>query len=73
MPGIAARDALEEAYKLGLVTRRYQPVTAQNIFEKLAAFQPLDSAAYQALEDKVVNDFQSDLDHLEDLIDGTWE
>ena len=70
---MAAREAVEEAYKAGLATRTYLPVSSQNIFEKLAAFQPLDSAAYQALEDKVVNDFQSDLDHLEDLIDGTWE
>lgn len=69
---IAAREALEEAYKLGLVQRGYVPVSAQNIFEKLAACQPLDSDAYRALEDAVVRSFQEDLDHLEDLLDGSW-
>ena len=58
---------------LGLVTRRYQPVTAQNIFEKLAAYQPLDSVEYRALEAEVIKDFQHDLDHLEDLLDGPWD
>ena len=70
---MAAREAIEEAYKLGLVTRRYQPVTAQNIFEKLAAYQPLDSVEYRALEAEVLKDFRHDLDHLEDLLDGPWE
>ena len=70
---MAAREAIEEAYKLGLVTRRYQPVTAQNIFEKLAAYQPLDSVEYRALEAEVIKDFQHDLDHLEDLLDGPWD
>jgi len=70
---MAAREAVEEAYKAGLISRTYKPVSAQNIFEKLAAFQPLESAEYLALEDKVVNDFKSDLEHLEDLIDGSWD
>ena len=70
---MAAREAIEEAYKLGLVTRKYQPVTAQNIFEKLAAYQPLDSVEYRALEAEVIKDFQHDLDHLEDLLDGPWD
>ena len=66
---VAAREAIEEAYKYSLVTRAYAPVTAQNIFEKLAAFQPLDSDAYAELEQKVLEDFRADLDRLDDLLD----
>ena len=65
---MAAREALEEAYKLGLMAREFVPVTPQNIFEKLAACQPLDSDEYKALEEAVVKDFRRDLDNLEDLL-----
>lgn len=65
---MAARDAVDEAYKLGLMTRRYQPVTRENLFEKLAAYQPLESKEYSSLEEEVVKNFQSDLDHLDDLL-----
>ena len=65
-----AREAVEEAYKASLVARRYLPVTAGNLFDKLAAYQPLDSAEYRALEDAVVKGFREDLDHLEDLLKG---
>lgn len=68
---IAARDALEEAYKLGLLQRTYVPVSPQNIFEKLAACQPLDSDEYHEIEDRVVLSFREDLDQLEDLLDGS--
>ena len=54
---MAAREAIEEAYKEGLVSRRYVPVTRENLFEKLAAYQPLDSEEYLALEEAVVKDF----------------
>lgn len=67
---MAAREAVEEAYKASLVARRYLPVTAGNLFDKLAAYQPLDSAEYRALEDAVVKGFREDLDHLEDLLKG---
>ena len=65
---MAAREAIEEAYKLGLMMRTYMPVTDQIMFEKLACFQPLDSQEYQALEDEVIRSFKADLDHLEDLL-----
>ncbi len=68
---VAAREAVEDAYKLGLVQRKYQPVTPQNLFDKLAACQPLDSDQYRALEEAVVADFRNDLEHLEDLLGGT--
>lgn len=65
---MAAREAIEEAYKLGLVTRRYQPVTRDNLFDKLAAYQPLDSDEYHSLEDEVVRDFRRGFDDLEDAL-----
>lgn len=67
---MAAREAVEEAYKDSLATRCYLPVAAHNLFEKLAAYQPLDSKEYQALENAVVNDLKQDLNHLEDLLWG---
>lgn len=67
---MAARDAIEEAYKLGVVQRSYVPVTALNMFEKLAACQPLESEEYRALEERIIANFQHDLDHLDDLVDG---
>ena len=65
---MAVREALEEAYKQGLVERRYQPVTRENLFDKLAAYQPLDSAEYAALENAVISDFAAGLDDLESLL-----
>ena len=70
---MAAREAVEDAYKLGLVQRSYVPVTPQNIFDKLAACQPLDSEQYRALEQAVVDEFRNDLDHLEDLLGDVGE
>lgn len=67
---MAAREAIEEAYKASLVARRYLPVTADNLFDKLAAYQPLDSEEYRALEDAVVSDFRQELEHLDDLLKG---
>ena len=70
---MAAREAIEDAYKASLVARRYLPVTSDNLFEKLAAYQPLDSKEYRELEDAVVRDFRRDLEHLDDLLKGTEE
>lgn len=67
---MAAREAIEEAYKASLMARRYVPVTADNLYDKLAAYQPLDSEEYKALEEAVVNDFRRDLENLEDLLNG---
>lgn len=70
---MAAREAVEDAYKAGLVARRYVSVTKDNLFEKLAAYQPLDSAEYRALEEAIVGDFRRELEHLDDLLKGTEE
>ena len=66
---MAARSAIEEAYKAGLVQRMYLPVTLQNVLDKLAAYLPLDSDEYRAVEDEAVRSFQSELDELEKLLD----
>ena len=70
---IAAREAIEEAYKAGLVQRSFVPVTSQNILDKIAACQPLDSDEYHALEDRVISDFVDSLDDLEQLLDDQHE
>lgn len=70
---MAAREAIEDAYKASLVARQYVAVTADNLFEKLAAYQPLDSDEYRALEDAVIEDFRRELDNLDELLKGTEE
>ncbi|MEC4295262.1 ATP-binding protein [Adlercreutzia shanghongiae] len=65
---MAAREAIEEAYKQGLVARRYIPVSRENLFDKLAAYHPLDSAEYAELEKLVVSDFSASLGDLDDLM-----
>lgn len=70
---MAARAAIEEAYKTGLVQRMYLPVSLQNILDKLAACQPLDSDEYRAIEDEVVSSFHDEISDLENLLDGTVE
>lgn len=65
---MAAREAIEEAYKESLLARRYVPVTRENLFEKLAAYQPLESDEYHALEEAVLRNFRADLEHIDDLL-----
>ena len=50
---MAAREAIEEAYKAGLVQRSFVPVTSQNILDKIAACQPLDSDEYHAMLEEI--------------------
>lgn len=68
---MAARESVEDAYKESLMRRRYVPVALDNLYEKLAAYQPLDSDEYRALEDAVVADFARGLD--DDLDDLTQD
>ena len=65
---MAAREAIEEAYKESLVARKYVSVTSENLFEKLAAYQPLESDEYHALDDEVVKGFRADLERIDDLL-----
>ena len=68
---MAAREAIEDAYKVSLMRRSYVPVTADNLFEKLAAYQPLDSDEYRALENAVVRAFGRGLEgSIDDLLKG---
>ena len=67
---MAAREAVDEAYKASLAAHEYIAVAPLNIFEKLACYHNLDSQKYSELEQAVVDDFRNDLDHLEDLLDG---
>ena len=64
----AAHEAIEEAYKQSLQQRRFVAVSAQNIFEKLANYQPLESEIYRDLEEKVLDDFRRDLAHINDIL-----
>lgn len=66
---MCTRDAIEQAYRESILKREYVRVTEQNIYEKLAACQPLDSPEYRLLEDALVADFARDLDQL-DTYDG---
>lgn len=66
---MAARDAVEDAYKTGLSQKRYVPVTRDNLFDKLAAYQPLDSDEYTELEDAVLADFRLNLESIDTLLD----
>ena len=68
---MAAREAIEEAYKVGLVQRMFVPVSAQNIYDKLAACHQYESPEYRAIEEEIIRGFRDDLDHLDDLVDGS--
>lgn len=70
---MAAREAVEEAYKSSLISRRYLPVSVQNLFEKLAAYQPLDSREYHELEEQVVKDFRRGFDRIDELLGPAGE
>jgi len=65
---MAAREAVEDAYKASLVSRSYVPVTQENIFEKIALYQPLESDEYVELENAIVDSFKTDLEQLDDLL-----
>ena len=70
---MAAREAIEEAYKHALATRRYCAVTSDNIFDQLAAYQPLESEEYTELEDKVVREFSYDISEIEQMMNSAHE
>lgn len=70
---MVARAAVEDAYKMGLMQRMYLPVSPQNILEKLAGYQPLDSDEYHAIEEEILRQFRDELDDLENLVDPSSE
>ena len=56
---MAARDAVDQAYRDGLEARRYIPISHADVYSKLANFLPLDSPQYKALEDAVIRAYDS--------------
>ena len=62
---MAAREAIDESYKESLATRKYEPISTAMLCEKLAAYQPLDSEEYKALEEQVIGDFRRELEKLD--------
>ena len=70
---MAARAAVEDAYKTGLVQRMFVPVTEENMFDKLAACHVVDSDEYRAIEETVARNFRDELDDIENLLDGPRE
>ena len=67
---MAAREAVDEAFKSSVEKRVYVPVTRDNLYNKIAAYQPLDSAEYQELEERAVESLRLDLDSVDDLLKG---
>ena len=72
---MAAREAVENAYKSSLVARKYREVSKTDLFEQLAAYQMIDSEEYAGLEQAIVDDFSSVLDEFDsvDALLGTEE
>ena len=66
---MAAREAVEQAFDQSVRKRAYVPVTSDNIFDKMAAYQPLDSQEYAQMEESVLQSFRRDLEHIDDLLD----
>jgi hypothetical protein len=67
---MAAREAVEQAYGESVRKRAYVPVLSDNIFDKLAAYQPLESDEYLQMEEQVLKGFRKDLEHIDDLLRG---
>ncbi|WP_251231191.1 ribonucleotide reductase subunit alpha [Adlercreutzia aquisgranensis] len=65
---MATREAVEQSYREGLVSRSYRPVDAGNLFDKIAAYQPLESKEYGELEQAVLEGFRADIDAIEALM-----
>lgn len=65
---LATREAVEQAYREGLVSRTYRPVEPGNLFDKIAAYQPLESKEYGELERAVLEGFRADIDAIEAMM-----
>lgn len=67
---MAARDAVEQAYRESVKRREFVPVTNESLFSSIAAYLPLDSKGYQDIEDLMVEGFGRELDDIDDLLKG---
>lgn len=63
---MATREAIEQAYRDSILKRTYVRVSEDNLYDKLAACQPLDSREYHMLEDAIVAGFARDLDRFDE-------
>jgi len=61
----AAREAVVQAFNMSLESRSYIPVTRDNLLDKIAAYQPIDSAEYREIEDSAVQDLLSEIERFE--------
>lgn len=70
---MAARESVDQAYTESVERRTYVPVTRGNVFDKVAAYQPLDSNEYHRLEDAAVESLRADIENIDDLLKGSAE
>lgn len=70
---MAARESVNQAYRESVERRTYVPVTRDNVFDKVAAYQPLDSDEYHQLEDAAVASLRADIEHIDDFLKGSAE
>lgn len=68
----AAREAVEQAYRESIEKHAYVPVTSDNLNDKIAACQPLDSEQYKEIQDQALDSFRKDLEHIDDLLKGDF-
>lgn len=66
----AASEAVDQAYRESIERKAYVPVTKPNLYEKIASFLPLDSEEYQEAQERVLERFRKELDHIDDLLNG---
>jgi SpoVK/Ycf46/Vps4 family AAA+-type ATPase len=58
----AAREAVAQAFHKSIEELSYVPVSRSNMLDKIAAYQPLDSEEYRAIEDSVAEDFLDEIE-----------
>ena len=68
---MAAREAVDQAFKTSVEHRSFVTVTRDNLYNKIAAYQPLDSDEYHELEEYAVESLRHELDNVDDLLKGT--
>lgn len=66
----AASEAVDQAYRESISRKAYVPVTKPNLYEKIASYLPLDSQEYEEAQEKVLERFRKELDHIDDLLNG---
>ncbi|MBQ9069257.1 MAG: hypothetical protein IJ131_09390 [Eggerthellaceae bacterium] len=65
----AAREAVESAFRHSIERRIYVPVTRNDLYDRIASFQPMNSDEYRELEDCLDEELRLELDD-EDVLKG---